>query len=112
MKRLVGQIIKEIRGLKQYSDEVFIETESGITFKFHHYQDCCEQVQLEDFEMDSDLVGALVVSAEEVIGEASESDEHGTWTFYKIETNRGGLFMRWLGESNGYYSESVDLDVY
>lgn len=109
MQRLVGEVIKSIEGLEEYSDEVFIKTESGLTFKFYHQQDCCESVLLNDFELDNDITGALVVSAEEIEGECEDCS---TWTFYKIETNKGGLFMRWLGESNGYYSEAVYLAVY
>lgn len=115
MKRLVGEVIKSIEGLEVDSEEVYIKTESGLTFKFYHEQDCCEHAYLNDFELDDNLEDALVVSAEEVEGEGvidDETDVSTTWTFYKIETNKGGLFMRWLGESNGYYSEAVDLAVY
>lgn len=115
MKGLVGKVIKEIRGLEKGSGEVWISTECGQEYLFFHEQDCCETVTLNDFDGDpDDLVGALIVSAEEVSNldndeKPSEYSESWTWTFYKIETNKGGLWMRWLGESNGYYSERVSL---
>ena len=109
---LDGKVIKEIKGLEKDSDEVRIFTEDGGEYLFYHSQDCCESVDLNDFEGDAnDFEGALIISAEEVEG-VEEDPEHAdcfTWTFYKIETNKGGLWMRWLGESNGYYSESVDF---
>lgn len=37
-----------------------------------------------------------------------EWDSH-TWTFYRFVTMLGTVTVRWLGESNGYYSESVDF---
>lgn len=88
---------------------------------FYHDQDCCENVSLYDIDGDSsDLLGGFITNAEEVSGEIHDRMEETstselgvyesiTWTFYKIDTNRGGVWMRWLGESNGYYSEEVTV---
>lgn len=117
LSELVGKKLTEVRGIEQYSDEVRFFTECGEEYLFHHDQDCCESVRLEDFEAGhDDFVGATVLSAEEVSSDGAKSpyedsdwEDSYTWTFYKIETDKGEIFMRWLGTSNGYYSESVDF---
>lgn len=114
IRELEGKVIKSITGLEKGADEVHIFTECGEEYMFWHCQNCCEFVRLEDFECD-DLEGALILTAEVVTDydydyeDDHDSFESCTWTFYKIETNKGGLWMRWFGESNGYYSESVDF---
>jgi len=85
-------------------------------FKFLHYQDCCESVYIESIVGElSDLEGEPLLIAEEVSGEIPEAKEDEyidsrTWTFYKFATRKGYVDVRWFGESNGYYSESVDLE--
>jgi hypothetical protein len=85
-------------------------------FRFFHYQDCCESVHVEDIVGDlSDLVGEPMLMAEEVSGEAPvgfDEEYHDVveWTFYKFATRKGYVDVRWLGESNGYYSTSVSLE--
>lgn len=115
LSELVGKTIKEITGLKKGSDEVRFIMDDGNTYLFCHYQGCCESVDLNDFDVSAkSLDGGKILSAEEVTN-VDDGDKPGdfaqnwTWTFYKIETDKGGIWMRWLGESNGYYSESVDL---
>lgn len=91
---------------------------SGGTYVMFHAQDCCEGVDLVQIDGDpADMIGAHVTVAEEAEGETppewaweyGHEPESFTWTFYKIQTPRGDLTLRWLGESNGYYSESVDF---
>lgn len=114
---LAGETLVSVTGAKVDSskdeDEVVFITESGKAFKLYHDQDCCEHVRIVDVELDADdYAGALVISAEEVVGETID-DDYGThtYTFYKVETTRGGIWIRWLGESNGYYSESVNVSA-
>jgi hypothetical protein len=82
-------------------------------FVFFHAQDCCESVDINDIVGDlEDLVGEPLVIAEEVRGATEPDVEHYesyTYTFYKFATRKGYVDVRWLGESNGYYSESVSL---
>jgi hypothetical protein len=83
-------------------------------FRFFHYQDCCESVHIDDIVGDlSDLVGEPLLMAEEVSGEAPVLDDYHDvveWTFYKFATRKGYVDVRWMGESNGYYSTSVDME--
>ena len=73
-----------------------------------------ESVSLEDFNGDVNyLRGATVISAEERV-ECPDNEgnyESVTYTFYDIQTDKGSLWLRWYGTSNGYYSESVNIVV-
>lgn len=123
LSNLVGKTIVSIEGLEQDSKEVRINTECGRKYAFYHEQQCCENVELNDFECDvEDLIGAVVLSAEISTNKDSQSllgavnkdrpneySESWTWSFYKIETSKGELWIRWLGESNGFYSEEVNF---
>lgn len=110
-KVLKGQTILRIEGLKQYNEEVRIYLEDGSYLKMHHRQDCCECVRLEDFECSGPCLGKVIDAYEEINEEGYGNT--GTWTFYRIRLINGAeLFMRWLGSSNGYYGEQVDLTLY
>lgn len=63
----------------------------------------------------NDLVGVPLLVSEEVHSNDPEPvpiqlvNESYTWTFYKFATTKGYVTIRFLGESNGYYSERVDF---
>lgn len=124
-KTLFGFFIKSVTDeegnpLEVGATEVIVTGECGRKWKLHHENDCCEHVRLTDIVGDvSDLEGAMIYHAEEVSndmivapsrGEDGYQDSH-TWTYYKLRTSKGYVDLRWLGESNGYYSESVEFSV-
>lgn len=92
-------------------DMIAFYTDKGVSWLTHN-QDCCESVFISDICGDfRDIEDSLILHAEESSHRAEEHEvyESGTWTFYKLATVKGWIDIRWLGESNGYYSESVDF---
>lgn len=107
---LLGLTIASITGMEKDSDEIRFKTACGREFVMYHEQDCCESVYVADVTGDvADLIGEPILLAEEATSDAEDVGESGTWTFYKLATRKGYVDIRWLGESNGYYSESVDF---
>lgn len=109
---LVGLTLASVTGAVGDDEMVFITTD-GRRFVFYHDQDCCENVNINDVVGDlADLVGSPLIRAEErtnTTDDPPQDAESWTWTFYEFATNKGSVTVRWLGESNGYYSESVSL---
>ena len=114
LESMLGLVFIKVEGAVNDEEMVFV-AEDGRRFVFAHSQDCCETVNINDIVGDlNDLVGEPLLLAEEVSdaeGPEPKYAESYTWTFYKFATRKGYVDVRWLGESNGYYSESVDLFV-
>jgi hypothetical protein len=95
-------------------EAIILEAILGFRFKLYHPQDCCEHVYVESIVGDiQDVLGAPLTTAEEVITtqeEPTDFIESSTHTFYKLDTQKGGITIRWVGESNGYYSETVTFE--
>lgn len=112
LSELLGKTLTEI---SKDNDSITFMTSEGVMYKMFHDQDCCEDVRIEDIEGDlNDLIGSPILQAEESTNSTDtfgkiEYPDSFTWTFYKLATVKGYVTIRWLGESNGYYSESVDF---
>lgn len=111
---LLGKILTEC--VNNDGVEIIFKTSEGETYKLYHCQDCCESVSIDDINGDlKDLVGSPITLAEESIstenpaGVSKEYQDSFLWTFYRLGTVKGYVDIRWYGESNGYYSESVDF---
>lgn len=112
---LVGKILTKIENVE--NEELIFTLDNGDMYELYHEQDCCEDVQIDDIIGDlDDLLNSPILMAEEVTNNENpdetenipEYQESFTWTFYKLATMNGYVTVRWYGESNGYYSESVE----
>lgn len=115
-KDLLGKTITKIEGMEVGSDKIIFTLNTGDQYKLYHEQGCCESVAIEDVcGVVDDLIGSPITMADESSsGENPDGVTKGyqdsfTWTFYKLATFKGFVDVRWYGESNGYYSESVDF---
>jgi hypothetical protein len=113
---------KTLASVVHADGDITFTTTDGKTYRMWHDQDCCESVSVHDIlggTLD-DLVGTPIVHVGESISrEVWPADvdrgfvyggESWTWSIFTF-TLAGGktITVRWLGSSNGYYSESVSF---
>ena len=108
---IIGKTLVSVEAQKGGDTARFVASD-GSEFCMWHDQDCCESVRIEDIIGDlADLIGSPILKAEETTECAcSGGYESATWTFYHFATVKGYVTFRWLGESNGYYSEAVTFE--
>lgn len=113
MKEFMGRVITNIEG-DVGAEEVVFGFLQGRSLKMVHDRECCESVYLAEVIGDlDDLINTPIFLAEMRVEEGvPEHDAESLWTFYAFRTHKGDVTLRWNGESNGYYSMSVDILVH
>lgn len=109
LDNMVGRVVKYVDIDKE---EMKITCEDNSVFTFYHEQDCCEHVYIADTVGEPmSLKGwkLLLVDMEATRESSCDGDESKTTTVVKFVTDENTVSVKWIGESNGYYSESVDL---
>lgn len=114
ISEFVGKTFTLIKGCVSQNDSIEFYTDSEV-IKMYHSQDCCESVYLDDVVGDpNDLIGTPIVEAYQEdstnVPVKDDYEDSFTWTFYRLRTVKGTVTLKWYGSSNGYYSESVDID--
>ena len=113
---LKGKTITSIDGINSGDNDTIITTSDGSIYTLTHIQDCCEHVRVYGSVGNiDDVLNVEVIDAEDTnpMDNPNAPDykayDSATWTQFRIVTNRGTFEIWWLGESNGYYGESVSV---
>jgi hypothetical protein len=113
---LKGKTITSIDGSNSDDSDTIITTSDGSIYTLTHIQDCCEHVRVYGTVGNiDDVLNEEVIAAEDTnpMDNPNAPDykyyESATWSQFRIVTNKGTFEIWWLGESNGYYSETVSV---
>lgn len=99
---------KTITLVERSDQEVVITTKEGPRYRMWHDQDCCENVLFQAvLGLLDNILNSPVTDTAENAKSITETSESRTDTDYRITTEKGTVVFHWVGESNGYYSESV-----
>lgn len=117
IKTVVGEVLAhiDIAFPANGAHEIRLETKSGRVFRIWHNQDCCEHVYIHGIDgAIHRILGKPIIEATHTEVEKGEPvpQDPDFWTNTTIEFRVDGatLVTRWIGESNGYYGETVDFE--
>ncbi|MGL5049135.1 MAG: DUF7448 domain-containing protein [Fusobacteriaceae bacterium] len=116
IKYLINKTITKIEELDDWT-LLRIHIKEGGYLDFIHKQECCEAVWLEDgIEELERMIGQKVLNAysdyhDDLTQEELGSNMSASWTFYNIATKNTDACLRFVGTSNGNYSETVELKI-
>lgn len=108
---------KTITDVKVENNDCIIFTcDDGSCFEASHMQDCCEEVKIYDINEDlSCLIGEEIIGVKEEeskiwpndVGKENFCIDSFTWTTHTFQTSKNTVIVRWIGLSNGFYSEKI-----
>lgn len=110
LKALIGQTIIRHEGVSKDSRDITLETKEGNRYLMTHHQDCCEDVRVTYVHGVDQLFGVVEQVNEEITNDPDSRGESETTTTFVIVTDQGSCLIRWVGTSNGYYSEDVSFE--
>ena len=104
IQELVGQICHSVDA---DDDGMTFRLFDGRVFWLGHYQECCEDVHLEEVIGDvDDLVCAPIIKAVELTNRGEQEGDL-LWTFYEVATIKGTVTIRFC--ANLYTDYGVDV---
>ena len=111
VQELEGEILTHI---DDCDDGILLTTASGRKIRMYHQQDCCESVSIVGTDGEwHKLIGKPLLEVDvdntETIPPSEYADSY-TQTNFTFRVDDATVICRWIGESNGYYSESVSLE--
>jgi len=106
---LAGEILRAI-DVDEDNNQILLTTESGREILLHHCQSCCEKVRILDTEGEwRQLLGKPLLDATHHEQQADTARGSETRTALTFCVDGATVISRWIGKSNGYYSESVHI---
>jgi hypothetical protein len=107
----VGKVITHV-DIDPEMDQILLTLDSGVEIMIYHARDGCEHVVIEGTDGSwNNLLHKpiLLFQHDETRSEVHPHYEYRTDTTLTFTVDGASVINRWVGTSNGYYSEKVDI---